>query len=235
MNPLQNLKTEVKLIHAPSALVKAVQSGLVEVGLLRTGGIDGIPGPETRRAFAKFKAAEYLEYPDMLGPATAQALLEATSTHPPVIDPPSPIVRSGIRLPEVGLVVANELVPGSGHFSWGEFTKGLSRIPESAAVVREIIRLAQHLDDVRAFLGGRSIVITSGYRPPLVNRVVGGVSNSQHLYGGAADIIVGGMPPHEVFRQLDQWHSSKGGLGDSQHFTHLDLRGYRARWNYGNA
>lgn len=33
------------------------------------------------------------------------------------------------------------------------------------------------------------MVITSGYRCPTLNRLVGGVSNSQHILGEAADIV----------------------------------------------
>ena len=36
------------------------------------------------------------------------------------------------------------------------------------------------------------IVVTSGYRSEAVNKAVGGVSNSQHQFGEAADIKVGG-------------------------------------------
>lgn len=35
---------------------------------------------------------------------------------------------------------------------------------------------------------GRPITVTSGYRCPALNRLVGGVSNSQHLTGCAADL-----------------------------------------------
>lgn len=36
------------------------------------------------------------------------------------------------------------------------------------------------------------IVVTSGYRSEAVNKAVGGVSNSQHRLGEAADITIGG-------------------------------------------
>ena len=37
------------------------------------------------------------------------------------------------------------------------------------------------------------VVVTSGYRCPVHNEAVGGVNNSQHIYGRAADIYVPGM------------------------------------------
>ena len=45
---------------------------------------------------------------------------------------------------------------------------------------------------------GKPMVITSGFRSAKVNQLVGGVSNSQHLYGQAADFVVNGMTPAQV-------------------------------------
>lgn len=39
------------------------------------------------------------------------------------------------------------------------------------------------------------IIITSGYRSPQVNKIVGGVDNSQHMSGCAADFRVMGFTP----------------------------------------
>ncbi len=117
----------------------------------------------------------------------------------------------------------------SPHFSWGEATKGGSRIPESETVTRNIIRLATKLEDVRDLFGGRSITITSWYRPAAVNRAVGGARFSKHLEGHAGDIIIDGLDPEYVTEKLSEvW---TGGLGDSPAFTHLDL-GEKRRWNY---
>lgn len=49
----------------------------------------------------------------------------------------------------------------------------------------------------------RPIVVTSGYRCPELNRLVGGAKNSAHLHGLAADILVPGMTPREVCLALD--------------------------------
>jgi hypothetical protein len=49
---------------------------------------------------------------------------------------------------------------------------------------------------------GKPIRITSGYRCPLLNEAVGGVGNSQHQWGEAADLSV---PSEEVARDWFQW------------------------------
>lgn len=44
----------------------------------------------------------------------------------------------------------------------------------------------------------KPMIITSGYRNSQVNKLVGGVSNSAHLYGQAVDFTVSGMTPAQV-------------------------------------
>lgn len=235
MNVLKSFSVEQKLAKAPKEVIKAVQSQLVKVDLLE-GNIDGVAGPLTLAAFAKFKKSEYLEYPDVLGKSTVIALLEATEDR----KPPKDVQTIGdskhkALLPGVGWLTGDNALFLGGNFTWGEFTKNLTRIPQNENVVNNIYRLAEHLEAVRSRFDGAAIIITSAYRPPFVNSAVGGASNSQHLYGTAADIVVSGINPHEVYKRLNTWHGSKGGLGDSASFTHIDLRNYRARWNYGNA
>lgn len=232
---LKELQGSIRLRTAHPEVIKAVQEQLTKIHLL-AGPADGIAGPKTMAAFAKFKQLEYLENPEILGQTTAAALLEATEARPAPADNTTPDVGDRlIRIPEAGQVWASKPVYPGSNFSWGEFTKGLDRIPESAAVTQNLIKLAKHLDAVRELLGGRAIKISSGYRPRAVNRAVGGASNSRHLYGDAADIVVAGMHPHQVYWKLNKWHADRGGLGDSDSFTHIDLRGYQARWDYGNA
>lgn len=120
-----------------------------------------------------------------------------------------------------------------GHFTWGEATHGATRLPESQSVVYGIIRVCQALEDIRYKFGGRSMGINSWYRPPAINAAVGGATNSRHLYGDAVDFVVSGYHPYDVYAELDAWWGSKGGLASSSVFTHIDTRGYRARWSYG--
>ena len=235
MNILENLENTYKLSNAPKDVIKAVQHQLISVGLLESIS-DGLAGPLTLAAFAKFKKLEYLEYPDLLGKSTAIALLEATYDRKAPVDEPSKVKDTSLRVffPKVGWVSAGNPVHPGGHFNWGEFTKNLSRVPQNEIVINQIARLAYYLEDIRSLFGNPTIIINSGYRPPAINSAVGGASNSQHLYGAAADIVVSGIKPSEVYIRLNSWHGSKGGLASSSSFTHVDLRGYRARWSYGS-
>jgi len=49
--------------------------------------------------------------------------------------------------------------------------------------------LAQGLEQVRAAVGGRDLLVNSGYRSPALNREIGGAEKSKHMYGLAADIL----------------------------------------------
>ncbi|BDW99173.1 hypothetical protein MACH15_09260 [Maricaulis maris] len=69
--------------------------------------------------------------------------------------------------------------------------------------LRALHGLACGMEQVRRILGDRPISITSGYRNPAVNKAVGGVSNSAHALGYAADFSVKGMTPVEVARALE--------------------------------
>lgn len=101
------------------------------------------------------------------------------------------------------------------HFNLSEFFRsstaaknGIKNEPnsdEKAAIVRNINLLVDNvLDPVRDMVNA-PIIITSGYRCPQVNRLVGGVDNSQHMSGCAADFYVQGFTPsmmYEVFSYI---------------------------------
>lgn len=236
---IANSEKTLLLAQASADLIKEVQFQLSALNLY-DGAVDGIVGRKTMSAFNRFKELEYLQKPGVLGKTTAIALLDATNNHPIPNDfdkknKTIELSKDSKYLPIVGWVGSKSPIYPNSNFTWGEFTKDLTRVPENTLVTDNIIKLAKHLDAARSILGDRAMTITSGYRPPAVNRAVGGVSNSRHVFGDAADIVVRGMSPREVYRKLNSWHGAKGGLGDSTSFTHVDLRGYRARWNYGNA
>ncbi|MEM6840431.1 MAG: D-Ala-D-Ala carboxypeptidase family metallohydrolase [Cyanobacteria bacterium P01_C01_bin.120] len=125
-----------------------------------------------------------------------------------------------------------------GNFTWGEAVHanpatGFYRRPTSASVVYGILNIARILEDIRRRYDNRPIQINSWYRDPATNAAVGGASQSRHIAGDAVDFVVPGIHPYDVFADLDLWWGSRGGLASSTVFTHIDMRGYRARWDYG--
>ena len=65
--------------------------------------------------------------------------------------------------------------------------KGIDNTPD-ARVRANLTALASNVLDPLREAYGKPIVVTSGYRSEKLNRAVGGVKNSQHLTGCAADI-----------------------------------------------
>ena len=98
--------------------------------------------------------------------------------------------------------------------------------------------LAAFMERCRKQFGGRPAVITSGYRPPAVNRSVGGASGSEHLFNapgvGAVDFYVKGAS----VQALQDWCNANWpyslGYGAAKGFVHLGIRAGRprVRWDY---
>jgi hypothetical protein len=150
--------------------------------------------------------------------------------------PPPPAQYSGpsIALPGFSsrFYLTQPIIPG-GNFTWGEATHGGSRIPVNKNVVYGIIRIAKAMEEVRDRLGGKPIKINSWYRDPVTNKRVGGARRSRHLVGDAVDFVLPGTHPYDIYDKLNGWWGSRGGLASATVFTHIDARGYYARWSYG--
>jgi len=93
----------------------------------------------------------------------------------------------------------------SPHFTLAELTYTDHRQFDNTPTQIEISnlqRLAQFLEIVKATLGGKTVIITSGYRSKAVNDAVGSKDTSHHRLGLAADFRVPGMAPDAVVRAL---------------------------------
>lgn len=66
---------------------------------------------------------------------------------------------------------------------------GILNQPKSMVVIQNLQSLLDVLNGLEKLLGV-DIIVTSGYRVPELNRLVGGVTDSLHMYGLAADIKV---------------------------------------------
>lgn len=92
-------------------------------------------------------------------------------------------------------------------------------------------RLVMVLQSIRSHFG-KAVTIHSGYRTPPYNTKVGGVSNSQHTYGTAADISIKGVPVADVAAYARSIMPDWGGVGiySKKGFVHVDVRETRADW-----
>jgi len=92
------------------------------------------------------------------------------------------------------------------HFTLDEFVASRAAVRHnidntpSIQIVHNLTLLAETLERVRA-LAGKPLTITSGYRCPALNQLVGGAPTSAHTLGLAADITCTGMPP-KVLAQM---------------------------------
>ncbi len=95
------------------------------------------------------------------------------------------------------------------------------------------MELMDVLEDVRRHFGAVPVTINSGVRCETHNRNVGGAASSRHLnkYADAADIVVNGISPSSVASYLEATDPGNRGIGRYSSFTHIDVRGYSARWN----
>lgn len=92
------------------------------------------------------------------------------------------------------------------------------------------MKLVSALQKLRDYVGV-PLYINSACRCALHNRRVGGKSNSQHLYGRAADVRCDELSPKELAKCAEMIPEfDKGGIGTYETFVHVDVRGRRARW-----
>ena len=113
------------------------------------------------------------------------------------------------------------------HFSLEELTasatataKGIKNVPDTQAVVNLTALCVMVLEPLQKWWG-KEVKIGSGYRCKKLNLAVGGVSNSQHMTGQAADLCIDGdkqkglkwfeyIRRNLVFDQLIWEHNAKG-------------------------
>jgi hypothetical protein len=153
-----------------------------------------------------------------------------------------------IKIPGITNPVALDApIYAGSNFTWREATHDGERLPQrtnfqgrifaAEEITGNIIKQAKELDRLRVFFGSRPIIITSWYRPPAVNRAVGGARWSQHILGWGTDWKVHGMAPMSVSARLEA--NYLGGVGRNRYYTHTDLRhllGWEAAsWDYGRS
>jgi hypothetical protein len=125
------------------------------------------------------------------------------------------------------------------HFSLEEMVssptaakRGIANIPEDADALNLVRLCTLLLEPIRALLDA-PVQINSCYRCPALNAAVGGVSNSAHMTGRAADFIVPGQDLNLAWDQIlaassslpfDQLIWERNGLGSQ--WIHVAIAKY---------
>ena len=99
----------------------------------------------------------------------------------------------------------------SDHFTLNEFTysdtaraQGIDNSLPSDAVLMNLKALCHNVLEPLRLRYGKPIRISSGYRCPKLNKAVGGVASSQHVFGQAADLNVGSREENARLFELIQ-------------------------------
>ena len=154
------------------------------------GPLDGLWGEKSQRATIDFQRA-YTEPTDVdgiFGVATEKRILEVIATGE---EPKSAEDITGTFWDDIRYFDREEFRCKCG----GKYCNGYPHEPDE-----RMVRIA---DQLRKNLGV-PITIVSGLRCRTWNAIQGGVSNSQHMYGEAADIYAKGVPQPRVEAELDK-------------------------------
>ena len=102
-------------------------------------------------------------------------------------------------------------------------------------IYHNMVKVANQLQILRNHLG-KPIQINSAWRSEEYNASIGGVKDSQHIMGRAADIVVRDLTSTEVYNTIEELIEKgdmlQGGIGLYDTFVHYDIRGERARWDF---
>lgn len=199
--------------------------------------IDGIWGEKSKEATEAFQRAYGLQVDGVVGPETEKALRGAVAgTMEPLPDyQPS---DTGTTEPNT-----SGQPPDTGTF-WDDikyFKRDEFRCPCGKCggfPVEPKESLVRTVNRIREVLGVPVIIVPpdghsggSGVRCADYNAEIGGVSNSMHLGGGAADLHSGATPA-QMKAAAEKVMGNTGGIGLYDWGIHVDVRDGCARW-YG--
>ena len=200
--------------------VKQIQCLLTYLGY-SPGTIDGIDGRNTQGAIRAFQADYGLTVDGIFGIGTEARIREVVASGEPPQQPQG--------TPETG--GGADWWKDIRYFKHAEFRCPCGRCGGFPVEPQESI--ARTVDEIRHRLGVPVSIVDgggSGVRCAAHNAEVGGVANSQHLYGLAADLHSVASPA-QMKAVAEDVMGRTGGIGLYDWGIHVDTRPGYARWN----
>lgn len=193
-----------------------------------TGGVDGIWGQKSQKATEAFQRAfGGISVDGIAGEETEKAMRHAVAYGIPEkdttggadtgVDDSKESSATGTFWDEIKYFTREEF---RCHCK-GKYCSGFQVEPEE--------KMVRTVDEIRRRLG-IPVSIGSGVRCPKHNATVGGVSNSQHLLGKAADLHSAASPA-KMKKVAEEVMGNTGGIGLYSWGIHVDTREVYARWN----
>ena len=204
------------------------------------GTLDGLWGEKSQRATIDFQRA-YMEptaVDGIFGAATEKRILEVIATGEEPVDKKS----DSTDCTEDYTNVQNNKTGNSTDCNTGTVWDEIKyfKKPEFACKCGKYcngypaeidMNMVKIADQIRNRIG-KPITINSGLRCKTHNANVGGVSNSQHLLGKAADLgCPNGFTPTQMASIAEEIIGNTGGIGVYSWGIHIDTRSIKARWN----
>ena len=121
----------------------------------------------------------------------------------------------------------------SDNFKLSEFeSPDTKEIKINEELVDKLEQLRKKVNDKSDIDDEIGLIINSAYRTPEHNKSVGGVDNSQHLKGDAADVSLNNLPYDADSMEGIAEEIGFNGIGKYNTFIHLDVRpSGQARWD----
>lgn len=160
-----------------------------------SGTIDGIWGEQSTAATKQFQQDSGLEADGIFGSATEETILE--------------VIMDGDWWDSIRYFTREEFACKCGKYCDGY----------PAQMRREMVELA---DGARAHFGAPGIVV-SGLRCKQHNANVGGVANSQHMYGEAVDLKIQGVSAKELLAYLQTQPGVRYAYAINETNVHFDI------------
>lgn len=101
---------------------------------------------------------------------------------------------------------------------------------DGTRVVLVATKLADYLQMARKHFK-KPLNVNSGYRTVAYNKKIGGASNSQHIYGTAADVYIKGVSSLELYNYFCEICPDSCGIGIYDNFVHFDVSPVKRRWD----